>query len=272
MQYPARPHQSKRPVVVVVTLILLTGAVFAMPSGWLAPVQQAVVTVTLPFQNLFSWTAFELREWAGFWGSIRALKEENERLTRELLALKADRATVVSLQEENADLRREVGLAKREERKLVPAEVIARDESGLARTLRINRGTQQGIRPGMAVVSGGTVLVGRIERAAPFSSEVRLLSHAESLVAALVEGVAGQTLVRGDHGVGLLLDLARPNEKIASGATVVTAGLNDGLPSGLLIGTIESVRLSGDQLFQQATLMPPVRADTLRFMSVIVEH
>lgn len=270
MLHSARP-QSKRPLATLVALAVLAGAVFFLPAGWLTPVQRLFVMVTLPFQNLFSWTAFELREWTGFWGSIRELKAENEQLTRDLLALKADRAALVSLREENEHLRREVGLAKSDDRQLVSAEVIARDESGLARRLRINRGTQQGIAPGMAVVSGGTVLVGRIERADPFSSEVRLLSHTESLVAAMVEGVAGQTLVRGDHGVGLLLDLARPNEKLEPGATVVTAGLNDGLPSGLLIGTIESVRLSGDQLFQQAPLVPPVRADTLRFMSVITD-
>ncbi|TXH01069.1 MAG: hypothetical protein E6P95_02590, partial [Candidatus Moraniibacteriota bacterium] len=81
--------------------------------------------------------------------------------------------------------------------------------------------------------------------------------------------IPGQMIVRGDHGVGLLLDLARPTDTLTPGTVIMTSGLNDSLPAGLFIGTVQSVRPSADQLFQQATLVPPVRADTLHFVSVM---
>ena len=86
----------------------------------------------------------------------------------------------------------------------------------------------------------------------------------------MAEEIAGQMIVRGDHGVGLLLDLARPTDALAPGTMIITSGLSDGLPAGLLIGTIQTARPSADQLFQQASLVPPVRADSLRFVSVMI--
>lgn len=263
------PYKQKLTAFVVIGILL--SSVFFLPSRFLVPVQQVVVTLTLPFQNLFSWTAFELREWGSFWGSIQKLKEENEKLHKDVLSLKIGAADRIRLEEENTALRQELNLPQQSQQKLVAAEVIGRDQNGASVFLRINRGQQQGVKMGMPVVVQGNILVGRIEAVGPFSSEVRLLSHPESLIAARVEGAKTEAVVRGDHGTGLLLDLARPNEKIEAGAIVMTAGMSDGLPGGLLIGTIETAQLSGDQLFQQAVIIPPVRADLLRFLSIIIE-
>lgn len=266
--YQSQPKPKQRlKLLVVVGLVVLV--LWWFPLQTARPLQSLLVTLTLPFQNLFSWTAFELHSLTGFWQSLRTLKADNEELQREVLALRTDRVLLMSLRAENEELRKEVKLTHESERRYVTAEVIARDKGGLATTARLNRGSQQGVQVGMPVVSSGTVLVGRVAAVTPFTAEVRLLSHSESLVAARAEGVSGEVLVRGDHGTGLLLDLARPNEKLAPGAAVSTAGLDDGLPAGLLIGTVESVRPSADQLFQQAVLLPPLRADALRFMSVL---
>ncbi len=240
------------------------------PPDFFRPLQAVFVTATTPFENMFSWLGFELRESGSFLGSIRILKEDNERLHREVLSLTGSRAQLKALQQENAELRRQVGLEPHPGATLLAGEVIARGTGGLSTTIRINRGESQGVRPGMPVVTAGNILIGRVLSTAPFSAEVRLLSHHESLIAAMAEEIAGQMIVRGDHGVGLLLDLARPTDTLSPGTMIMTSGLSDGLPAGLLIGTIQTVRPSADQLFQQATIVPPVRADSLRFVSVMI--
>lgn len=239
------------------------------PRDFLRPLQTAFVTVMTPFENVFSWLAFELREGGSFLGSIRTLKEDNERLHQETLSLLGNQASVKALRQENDELRRQAGLEPHSGAILLMSEVIARGEGGLATSLRINRGEHQGVKVGMPVVTAGNILIGRIESVTPFSSEVRLLSHHESLIAAMAEEIPGQMIVRGDHGVGLLLDLARPTDTLTPGTMIMTSGLSDGLPAGLLIGTIQTARPSADQLFQQATIVPPVRADSLRFVSVM---
>lgn len=239
------------------------------PPQFLRPLQSVFTTLTTPFENMFSWFAFEIREGGEFFGSIRTLKEENARLNREVLALNGNEALLKALRQENEELRREVGLEPHPGATLLASEVIARSEGGLSTTLRINRGERHGVKVGMPVVSNGNILIGRIQNTAPFSSEVRLLSHHESLIAAMAEEIPGQMIVRGDHGVGLLLDLARPTDTLSPGTMIMTSGLSDGLPAGLLIGTIQTARPSADQLFQQASIVPPVRADSLRFVGVM---
>ncbi len=250
-------------------LVVLAALYFFAPAQLFRPLQTGFVTVLMPFENFFSWIAFEIGDAKDFFVSIRTLKEENEHLQERVLNLVGSESQLNALRQENDELRRAQGLTPHPGATLLTGEVVARGEGGLATTMRINRGTNQGVQVGMPVVTAGNILIGRIQHVSPFSSEVRLLSHHESLVAAMAEEIPGQMIVRGDHGVGLLLDLARPTDTLTPGTVVMTSGLNDGLPAGLLIGTIETVRPSADQLFQQATLVPPVRADTLHFVSVM---
>lgn len=250
-------------------LVFIVGVHFLAPASLFRPMQTGLVTVLMPFQNFFSWVGFEIVDAQEFISSLRTLKTENERLHQQILTLKGNEAQLTVLRRENEELRQAQGLQPHPGTTLLTGEVVARGEGGLATTIRINRGTDQGVRVGMPVVTAGNILIGRIQQVAPFSAEVRLLSHHESLVAAMADEIPGQMIVRGDHGVGLLLDLARPTDTLTPGTVIMTSGLNDSLPAGLFIGTVQSVRPSADQLFQQATLVPPVRADTLHFVSVM---
>ncbi len=271
MQRPSTWFQKRR-MLLLAAMVLSVGLWIMAPATFWQPAQKILVTFTAPFQNVFSWLAFELREKGQFIGSIGGLKEENARLHQEILTLKGHQSKVKALERENVELRQAIGLEPHPGTVLLASEVIARGEGGLATTLRINRGTNKGVQVGMPVVAAGNILIGRIVSVATFTAEVRLLSHHESLVAAMATEIPGHMIVRGDHGVGLLLDLARPTDTLTPGTAIMTSGLSDGLPAGLLIGTIQTVRPSADQLFQQATIVPPVRADSLRFVSVMTAY
>lgn len=259
----------KRSLLFAMTLVVLLAVMQWVPKSFFQPLQGVLATVTVPFENLFSWGAFETHSLFAFLTSLGQLKEENAMLHQELLKRSSDQAALAYLRQENETLRRELELSRASDYRLVTGEVIAHERGAVLSQLRINRGTHQGLKPGMPVVSGGTILIGVIETVGPFTAEVRLLSHPESLVAVMVEGAAGEMLLRGDRGLGLVLDLARPNDKFETGSTVMTAGMSENLPGGLLVGTIETSRLSPDQLFRQAVVVPPVRADQLRVVSVI---
>ena len=86
---PPTRRQSGISILIIGGMLLL---LFVLPGNFLKPVQVTLATVTLPFQNLFSWAAFEMREWGDFWGSIQKLKEENELLHQEVVTLRAIQA------------------------------------------------------------------------------------------------------------------------------------------------------------------------------------
>lgn len=257
----------------LLAFILLLAAFFLIwirPVGFLKPVRGVLSTLTLPFQGLFAWSAFELSDVRDFFGSIGHLKSENAMLQEKNASLSSEVARLTYLEGENSDLRSLVGLSKEKKNNILPAQVIGRDSSGLSTTLTLNRGTAQGVASGMPVVTAGSVLIGKTTVVFPETAEVMLLPNPSSVVSAALATNDSKGVIRGDHGLGMIFDLALQSDELKPGAAIVTSGLGDAFPPGLLIGTIASVHPSPDRLFQQAIVISPVRFDALRFVAVIL--
>ena len=253
-------------------MLILFGLAFFIWFGpeWLfAPVRTSVMTVALPMQKIFSVTAFELGDTLRFFASISDLKNENERLEKERLRLLTENAAFADVRRENEELRRELGLLPRHRFSLKPAAVIGRDVSGLGNWITIDQGSFQGIRKGMTVIVDAGVFIGRVVEVFPASARVMLLSNPESLINGIALGTEASGIVKGEYGLGLLFAMVLQADTLKAGDTVVTSGLGGDMPQGLLIGTLQEARLSDDRLFQQASLVSPVRSDRLRYVFVI---
>ncbi len=244
--------------------------VLVAPAGFFAPFRSALAPIVAPFQGFVSWLAFETGDAARFLSSISELKQENERLVRENQRLVREAALLAEKEEENRILRETLALPKSIEATRLSAEVISRDTREAAFSLTLNRGSTYGVRKGLPVVVGDGQIVGRIATANLTSSTVYLLSHPESTVAARIAGTSVQGVIRGDHGLGLVFDMALSGERLEPGSRLVTSGLGDGLPKDLYIGEIGQVRPSADRLFQQATVLTGSAESDIRFVSIIV--
>jgi rod shape-determining protein MreC len=235
------------------------------PQWLIAPIRVSVMTVTLPLQKIFSITAFKAGDAWRFFFSIGEIKNENERLEKERLRLLSENAKLADVSQENNELRRQLGLLPRGRFSLKAAEVIGRDVNWLY----INQGLLNGIQKGMPVIVNAGVLVGRIAEAFPSNAKVMLISNQESLINSVVIDTDAQGIVKGEYGLGLLLDAVSQADVLKTGDTVVTSGLGGDMPKGLLIGTLQESRFSSDRLFQQAPIAAPVRFDRLRYVFVI---
>ncbi len=258
----------------IVRAIIASGLVWffitLVPNSLLVPFRSLLAPVAAPFQGFFSWVAFETRDTFRFLTSVSDLKQENDYLLRENQRLRHEVALSLELKEENRILREISGLPKIGSGTLLLAEVISRDRKENTFSFTLNRGSTDGVQPGLPVVVGSGQLVGRIATAELTSSRVHLLSHPESTIAARIAGTSIQGVVRGDHGLGLIFDMALSGERLEPGVALVTSGLGDDLPKGLYIGTIGEVRPSADRLFQQATIVTGSVESDIRFASIIL--
>ena len=118
------------------------------------------------------------------------------------------------------------------------------------------------------VVAPG-LLVGKITKLYPNSSEVTLITDPSIVINAEVVDSGARGLVRGEHGLGLSLDLVTQNELIKTGDEVITSGLSDDFPRGLLIGEVSGIRSSPTDLFQKAFISSAADLRSLRFLFVI---
>lgn len=185
-------------------------------------------------------------------GRLRRLYEENKALKRTIVFYERDMARLNFLEEENRRLKEALGFTERQKSRdnyvYRIARVISRSPDALNNTIRIDLGSEDGVRENMAVTTSHG-LVGRVVRVSPFHATVELLTNMEidevstKAIAATVEGNERSfgIIQSYDRQKGLLLMTKITHEDpIAEGDVVVTAGTGGVFPPGLVIGTVVS--------------------------------
>lgn len=199
---------------------------------------------------------------------LRDISLQNRILTEQVEKLSAELAVLEKTKGENEILRQALGFGASRERDLVPAEIIARDVSKPDQTLIINRGKRDGVSDENAVLSPGGSLVGMVTKAFEQTSEVELLTSPRVTVSVEILPGRGSGIVRGEHGLGLLLDLVSQTDNIQSGDRVVTSGLSGQFPKNLFIGHIGTVRSTESELFKKADVIPVASLKDLQIIMV----
>lgn len=238
-------------------------------SGYLnAPkslVQRVFGTVGGSFKKVFDLT----KDTAVTIGTIKNLARENAGLNQQIDELSAENARLQSAKLENQTLRRTLGFAEQASYKMVPAEVLILDPTGFVQIIVIDKGEANGLQLGQAVIVSPGILVGRVTKTYRTTSEITLITDPTMTINAEVSDSGARGLLKGEHGISLILDLVTQNEVIKSGDRLITSGLAGDFPRGLLIGEINAIKSSSSELFQQAFVSPIVDLRNLRFVFVI---
>lgn len=134
----------------------------------------------------------------------------------------------------------------------------------------IDRGTDDGISIGLAATTGDGRLLGIVGEVSARRSVIVLLTDNRSRLAALVEsGERVRGVLEGGYGTGMRMRLIPAQAEINTGDTVVTSDLEPSIPSGLVVGTIESLRNEDNVPFQVAVVMPSADIETPMVVSVL---
>lgn len=199
---------------------------------------------------------------------IQTLQDQNDVLRRQNQALYEYRAEAMRLQK--LITFRNVNL---ETYDLIPARVIARSPSTWYKFIIIDRGTAEGIRRNMAVISPAG-LVGRVASTGQHTAQVNLLTDREMAVGVIsqdsrdtrgiVEGMGDDNLLR-------MANIPYYSE-IRVGEKAVTSGLSQIYPPGVLIGTIEAINDEAGGLLKSAVVKPAVHFDQLEEVYLISSY
>lgn len=189
--------------------------------------------------------------------NIRAMSFANDRIVKleeERNSLLQQVAELEKLKSENENLRLQLGLTQQGSKQtLLLADVLT-----TSRLFIINKGQDDGVVVGNVVVFKH-ILVGKIVSVSKKASRVLLPIDKESIVAARAKQTGAKGLIRGEVG-GARFSEVLLSETLTDADTLVTVGDVDehgrGIPPGLFIGTIEQIRKSDDELFQEAKVVP----------------
>ena len=240
---------------VVVAHILLISAQVNSKTG--VPVLEAVTFgIFSEVQRTLSGGVGGVRHVWGSYVGLRHVKAENEELKRQLAAAE------IALQEQRALADRARGLQKllelRDHLELgtTGAEIIGSSASPDFRTLTIDKGTRDGVRPDMAVIAPAGI-VGRVVVPSARSAKVQLLIDRNAAAAVIVERSRAQGVVVGGDNDRLQMQYVSEASDVAVGDLVVTSGIDTIYPKGLVVGKVETVEKNGPA-FKRIVVKPAV--------------
>jgi rod shape-determining protein MreC len=197
-------------------------------------------------------------------------------MAAELLRLRNQLREMKTIEQENIQLRNQLGYLQRVDRRLLPCEVIGRDVSGWWQTVRLGKGVADGVEPDRAVVTANG-LVGRTIDVSVRTADVLLISDPTCKVSARITRTGAFGVVRGngvawDGRASCRMDFINKNLSVRPGDEVVTSGLGGVFPKGLLIGYVETVQRDSSGLYQQAQILPKASLGMLTYVFVVSEE
>ena len=201
--------------------------------------------------------------------TYKFILEENIRLKKEISRSKSDSLMVTELQLENERLKKFLSLKDNYQFKTAAARVIARDPDNWSAGIIINKGSKQGITPGKLVINDEGLL-GRIVEVSGDSSKIMLVNDPDSAVGAFIQRTREEGLVLGTLLGGLVMRYLDKDSDIIPGDIVLASGINQELPSGVLIGSIEAVKDDDQGLGKYCPVKTAVNLKRIREVLVIV--
>lgn len=206
---------------------------------------------------------------------LRNVQEENDKL-------KTSIERVDAIETENIELRREIEALKKElsidyvltDYDYLNATVISRNIGYWYNTLTIDKGTNNGISEGMVVVNS-TGLIGKIIKTTTFTSEVRLITTSDTNNKISVSISNGNGKINGlinryDYENNFLeIEGISNTEEVKVGDYVYTSGLGGVFPSGILIGTVESITTDEYDLAKIINVKPSTDFNDINYVAIL---
>jgi rod shape-determining protein MreC len=258
-----------RSLQAVIIAFVVIGLMALALGGYFNPVSSWFSRLMIDAQTWISTRYLAVAEFLTVPRDVASLRQRNAQLEGEVARLQTQ---VIDLQQQVTEtniLSALVDFARANpEYSYKAAAVIGLDPSPFLRYVIINIGSNQGILPGMPVVTDKG-LVGRVDAVIAEAARVQLVTDAASAVNVRLQSSDTEAMLVGSVTGDLSLDMISQNAVVTIGDIVLTSGLGGSYPPNLLVGQVISIRKLDYELFQQASIQPNVNFNRLGFLLVI---
>lgn len=262
-------------------LIILVGVLFLQVLGLAVQVKRNAenessrliriwtVNAVTPFEKGLVWIQ---NSTSGVWHNyfyLRGVRAENRQLKAEIERLRLQQVRLAEDAEQARRLQALLAFKEQFISQTVPAQVIGSSGSELSRSIYIDKGTRDGIKPDMAVITADGI-VGKVLRVFHATSQVLLIDDQSSGVGALLEKSRLQGVLKGTPAGEIVLEKVAGDEQIQAGETVLTSGGDRIFPKGLRVGTVTRVSQTPD-LFLNLRVKPAANLSKLEEVLVVTK-
>jgi rod shape-determining protein MreC len=172
------------------------------------------------------------------------------------------------LELENTRLKKLVDFTDSVQDTYIAARIIARDPSSWFRTVIIDKGMEDGLEKGSPVLVSEGVVGQLIEVSGNFA-RVLLIIDRNSSVDALVRNTRVRGIIKGNNEKQCFFVYTLRKDEVKDGEIIITSGLDQVFPKGLIIGKVLKVTKTQSQLFQDITVETSVDFEKLEEVLVL---
>ena len=249
-------------------VFLLVFIVLLFFVGYLPWVRPPLLYTASPILKMGQFIKKQIQTFPKF-GEISFLISSNQRLTQENIHLETELAVLKEITKENEVLRKELHFVRSSGLlSLKYATVIGVDPYPFLRSLIIDKGSSSGFVIGQAVVSNGS-FIGVISEIFNSFARVKLITDQNSSIPVKIAGTNYDGIIKGNPGLGLIVNDLPARADIKKGDLVITSALGGILIPGILVGKVVEFSAEQNSLTSSAIVNPIIDISEIRIVGVV---
>lgn len=205
--------------------------------------------------------------------SMRTAQSENDSLKQRIQELEVEVQNSKSLTFENERLKSLLQLKDETAYRFLPAQIIGRDTSAWFDTSIINRGSLDGVKLNMPIVTNGG-LVGRVTAVSPLTAQISLITKDKSGLGAVIGALGTSNALGVVSGSGkkeiLEMGYVPGSVEVKTGESVYTTGQDGIYPPGLKLGEVAEVRAGSASEALKIYIQPSAKLSSMQEVAVLI--
>ena len=258
-----------RPIQIIALSLAAIGILVLAFSGVFTSVSRLIVS---PITSIQTWVSQQYQGVQNFISAsqdIREIRQQNTELESENARMQSQ---IVELQQQLVEYEILSALLEfaraNPEHKYIGAAVIGRDPSPFLNYFIINRGSDDGLRRGMPVVTQNG-LAGRIVQVTASGARVSLITDPLTAINVRIEPSRSAAVLTGSITGDISLEQIPQDADVNPGNLILTSGLGGNYPPNIIVGQVTSVKSFENALFQSTSVQPVSDFSDLSIVLVI---
>lgn len=261
-------------LAVALLVSIVPGVLCAMGQG--SYIRSAIITVASPFRWAFTKAGEGLSGFSLYFRTLEELRDENAALRAELEAYRNQVYDAELIVEENDFLSDYLGIKEEHVDFLFEnATVVGREATNYRSVLTLSKGTLHGIEVNMPVITEKGLL-GRITEVGSTWSKAEVITESSFAVGAYIERSGALGVVEGTYelrseGICQMIYI-EPDSDIRVGDKVISSGIGEVYPRGLMIGKVTKVEVDERTRTLTATVEPATDLESISKVMIVTEY
>jgi rod shape-determining protein MreC len=208
-------------------------------SGGTRLIRVWAVTAVTPFEKALIGTGHFFRNGWHNYVDLHGVRKQNQELQAQITQLRLEEVRLKQDADQAHRLQSLMGFKEKFISQTMPAQVIGTSGSELSHVIYIDKGSHDGVRTDMAVITPDGI-VGKVRDVFPWSSQVLMINDRDSGAGVILEKSRLQGVLRGTTLGELQVGGVMADQKVDVGDTIIASGGDRIYPKGLPVGSVSS--------------------------------